>query len=94
MAPGPGAYEPLKMLARDGKYFCSKYKDSKSNALKSTAIRFVPERFRVPGPGHYDTPTPINPEGRNFVSRFQSCFSRSFGHEKRKFGIDKTTGKL
>jgi len=92
--PGPGAYDSYKVLQRDGRYSLSKYKDSGSNALKSTAARFFVDRANIPGPGQYNFPEPVNPEGRNFVSKFQSSFSRSFGSEKRALGKQKGSGRL
>ena len=85
--PGPGAYEPIKSLTTDGKYFCSKYIDSRSTALRSFSKRFS-EGNSHPGPGQYDHPQPVNPKGRNFLSRFPSSFSRTFGNEKRKSVLD------
>ena len=85
--PGPGAYDPSKTLTPDGKYYCSKYHDSGSCALRASATRFPDDRFRVPGPGQYNHPIPVNADGRNYVSKFQSSYSRTFGSSQRIFAL-------
>ena len=72
----------------DGRYFYSKFASSKSNALRSFAQRFSDSGLRVPGPGQYDHPKPVNAEGRNFVSQYKSCAARTFGSERRKSALD------
>ena len=91
--PGPGAYEPAKTLSPDGKYFCTKYHDSGSAALKSSASRFI-DCKDSPGPGQYDHPKTINDAGRNFVSRFRSCSSLCFGNSERKLIMGSNKGKF
>ncbi len=90
--PGPGAYESPRTISPAGKYFCSNFRDSGSNALRSSAQRFEPGYMSVPGPGQYDNRSTINPEGRNFVSRFQSSLSRTFGSSSRACSLGGNKG--
>jgi hypothetical protein len=89
--PGPGAYESLKTISPDGRYFITKFHDSGSSALKSFANRF-PEVKLCPGPGQYEHPRTITHEGRNFISRFRSCSTLSFGISERKFPLGGNKG--
>ena len=89
--PGPGTYQTYNTLKGDGKYFVSRFRDSGSTALKSTARRWAHENktlMIVPGPGRYDFSTTITQVGKNFLSRFQSSQSRKFSIAKREFSLD------
>lgn len=82
----------------DGKYFLSNFHDSKSTALRGTAIRFGPSKkkneFNVPGPGLYNQPATITGQGTYFVSRFKSSLCRKFTHSRRESLIDCKKGNL
>jgi hypothetical protein len=95
--PGPGTYGTLISFAEDGKYFVSKFHDSGSTAMRTTATRFGPDNKTqkiVPGPGQYTHVTTISEAGKNFVSRFESSKSRTFGQSTRDSPTNIKLGSL
>ena len=92
--PGPGAYESPKTITSNGKYFNSKFNDSKSSAMKSQAERFSGNAKLAPGPGQYNQVSTVNATGRNFLSVFRSSYTRSFGLAERKLGFGNDISKL
>ena len=88
--PGPGTYDSAKSMTKDGKYFLSRYKDSGSTALRSSAVRFAKENAirKVPGPGEYEHPETIKKTGVNFISRFGSSYARTFSQSRRDSALD------
>ena len=84
--PGPGAYETIQTLAKDGRYNLSRFPDSGSNALRSTAVRFGPQSKMqgvVPGPGRYEATATLNDKGTYFVSKYGASFCRKFSLSSR-----------
>ncbi len=88
--PGPGTYDSVKSLSEDGKYYFSRFHDSGSTALRSSAVRFTKENAirKVPGPGQYDHPETIKKSGANFISRFGSSSSCKFSLARRSSTLD------
>ncbi len=92
--PGPGAYDSVKLLKPDGRYFVSQFKDSGANALRSTARRFPDKTTNsvVPGPGRYESLQALCEKGQYFVSRFGSSLCRKFDNSHRNFALDPPGG--
>ncbi|MDR3549308.1 MAG: hypothetical protein P4M11_13775 [Candidatus Pacebacteria bacterium] len=73
-------------MTQTGKYFCSRFRDSGSTAMRDTAKRFSQENESislVPGPGKYEPLVAITKDGKQFYSRFSSSCSRGFSHAKK-----------
>ena len=71
----------------------SRFKDSGSTALRGTGMRFAPDNKTqkiIPGPGCYAAPSTITETGKNYISRFETSKSRTFGQAARHFMLDPT----
>ncbi len=64
----------------------SKFPDSGSNALRTTAARFGPQNKMlgvVPGPGRYEATAALNDKGSYFLSKYGGSFCRKFSLSSR-----------
>eukprot|EP01017_Pseudomicrothorax_dubius_P003770 TRINITY_DN10613_c0_g1_i1.p1 TRINITY_DN10613_c0_g1~~TRINITY_DN10613_c0_g1_i1.p1 ORF type:complete len:285 (+),score=39.55 TRINITY_DN10613_c0_g1_i1:144-998(+) len=84
--PGPGKYEAIPAITKDGKHFVANFKNTGMVAFNPPrSKRFNDHSFskEVPGPGAYDTKPAIDSKGNYFISKFESSGCRTFNHEKR-----------
>lgn len=90
--PGPGSYPMLPSISKDGKYYLSKFKNSKASAFNPpSSKRFaggygnykVYSGTFVPGPGQYSPKVEMNKDGKYFISKLHSSGARTFSTGNR-----------
>lgn len=84
--PGPGAYEPRTELSSTGKYFFSRYQNSRACVFSpKSSVRFKPGKNREDrlGPGVYRPKLEMNTTGTYFFSQFRSSQVSKFSRTPR-----------